>query len=141
MKRVLCVIISTLCGFEIDEVTFFLHGEVIRFSANLPRILTPSKQLSSLRIFHWFLVVYKMKNEYWQGLFQKVRGCVRFLRKRAKKGKIFVNLGKNVQNLQTYQQTNACSKSTLKSRKMCEICSKLTIKTPEPRFEQVYSFL
>ena len=44
-----------------------------------------------------------------QGLFWKVRACVQFFRKRAKKGqkmlkkgKIFGNLGKNVQNLKIF---------------------------------------
>ena len=32
-----------------------------------------------------------------------------------------------------YQHTLICSKSTINSRKRCEICSKLTIKTPEQR--------
>ena len=33
-----------------------------------------------------------------QRLFKKIRICMRFFRKGAKKGKIFENLGKNVQN-------------------------------------------
>ena len=39
---------------------------------------------------------------YQQGLFQEVRASMRFFRKRARKGKIFKNLSKNVQNLKIF---------------------------------------
>ena len=48
------------------------------------------------------LVFLKKKWAILQGLFWKIRACLRFLRKRAKKGKIFENLGKNVQNLKIF---------------------------------------
>ena len=37
-----------------------------------------------------------------QGLFKKVRACVRFSEKAKKKNKMFENLGKNVQNLKIF---------------------------------------
>ena len=38
----------------------------------------------------------------YHGLFYKVKAFVWFFRKRAKEGKIFQNLGKNVQNLKIF---------------------------------------
>ena len=49
-----------------------------------------------------------------QGLFQKVRACVRFFRKKGKNGKTIENLGKNVKTLKIIEKgrVTACDNRT-----------------------------
>ena len=65
-------------------------------------------------IFSWYFSFTHTEHSI-QGVFLKVRACVQFFRKGAKKGKIFESLSKNVQNLKIFlNRTGDCVRLSMR---------------------------